>query len=127
MATDTANESGNTFPNRVCNGQLTNWTLTHYFDTTCFPGPPTYTFGNSGRNVIYGPKLANNIDFGLHRRIKLPVHENTNLELRAEAFNFLNHPQFSDPNVTIGSPAVNTISATGVANRIIQVAARITW
>lgn len=127
MATDTANDSGTTFPNRICNGNLSHPTVQDWFNTSCFVGPPSYTYGNSGRDIIFGPRLNNDLDFALHRSFKLPLHEDTNLEIRGEAFNFLNHPQFTDPGSTIGNPGVGVISSTNVPNRIVQVAGRITW
>lgn len=124
--TDTANVDGTTWPNRVCNGQKSNWTLQSYFDTGCFPAAPQYTFGNTGRNIIYGPGI-DNLDFALHRSFKLPIHENTELELRGEAFNIFNHPEFSTPATTLNTTTVGSISATSINNRIVQVGAKITW
>jgi hypothetical protein len=133
--TDTANVDGTTWPDRVCNGELGAWTLQNYFDTACFPNPSTITpptvggpppFGNTGRNILYGP-VINNIDFALHRSFALPIHENTNLELRAEAFNVFNHPEFSTPATTLNTTTTGTISGTSINNRIVQVAAKITW
>ncbi len=127
MATDTANDSGTTFPNRICNGQLSNPTLQEWFNTSCFVGPANYTYGNAGRDVVFGPRLANDMDFAIHRTFKLPIHESANLQIRAESFNFLNHPQFTDPGSTIGTTSVGIVSSTNIPNRVIQVAGRITW
>jgi len=46
-------------------------------------------FGNATRNSLVGPKL-NQLNLGLFKKIKLK--ERLQLELRAEAYNFLNHP-----------------------------------
>lgn len=46
-------------------------------------------FGNSTRNSLVGPAL-NQLNLGLFKSIKLK--ERLHLELRAEAYNFLNHP-----------------------------------
>src|SRR5262249_117936 len=46
-------------------------------------------FGNSTRNSLNGPAL-NQLNLGLFKNIKLK--ERLRLELRAEAYNFLNHP-----------------------------------
>lgn len=124
--TDTANVDGTTWPNRVCSGQMSNWTLTNYYNQSCFPNPGQYVFGNTGRNIIFAPGL-NNVDLSVHRLFPLPIHENTNLELRVETFNTFNHPEFSTPNTTLNGPATGSISGTTVANRIVQMAAKITW
>ncbi len=50
--------------------------------------------GNLGRNVLRGFG-AWQIDFSLHREMKLSEH--LTLQLRAEAFNILNHPNFANP------------------------------
>ncbi len=54
------------------------------------PADTTGTFGNVGRNTLRGPGQFN-IDMSL---IKITQFGRFNLELRAEAFNILNHPQF---------------------------------
>jgi len=96
-------------PNRICNGTLDNPTIDHWFDTSCFvqTADTTGTYGNSGRGIIRGPGSFN-IDASLIKNTRIG-HANT--EVRIEAFNVLNHPQFANPNTTIGNAAVGTISA----------------
>ena len=50
--------------------------------------------GNIGRNVFRGPFQTNH-DLSVVKRTKLS--ETVNVEFRAEAFNFLNHPAFQSP------------------------------
>jgi len=126
LSFDNANAGTNSWPNRVCNGNLSHPTIAHWFDTSCFVAPPQYVFGNEGRNVLTGPG-RNNLDFGLHRIFKLPVREGMALEYRAEAFNLFNHPQFGFPGATIGTAAAGVISSTAVPNRILQMALRVTF
>ncbi len=51
--------AGNWYPNRVGSGKLANPTVKEWFDTTAFVTPATGTFGNSRRNILYGPNFAN--------------------------------------------------------------------
>ena len=67
----------------------------------------TGTYGDAGRNIIRGPGSFN-IDASVIKNTKFG-HYNT--ELRIEAFNVLNHPQFANPNTTVGNAAAGTISA----------------
>jgi hypothetical protein len=96
-------------PNRICSGTLLNPTIDHWFDTSCFVATTdtTGTYGNSGRNILRGPGSFN-IDASLIKNTKIGA---LNTEFRVEAFNVLNHPQFAQPNGTIGNAAVGTISA----------------
>jgi hypothetical protein len=96
-------------PNRVCNGAIDNPTIDHWFDTSCFVATTdnTGTYGNSGRGVIRGPGSFN-IDASLIKNTKVGRFAT---EVRIEAFNVLNHPQFGNPNTTIGNAAVGTISS----------------
>ena len=57
-------------------------------------------FGDSPRNYLRGPKL-NQLNMSLFKTIK--IWENWKLQLRAEAFNVLNHP-----NPGFGVPATNS-------------------
>jgi hypothetical protein len=123
---DADNVGTTSYPNRICGGAAPNPSLSAWFNTSCFVAPQLYSYGNSGRNILYGPG-RNNLDLGLHRSFHLPRPERATLELRAEAFNFFNHPQFSNPGVTIGNPGVGIISSTSVANRIVQLALRLAF
>lgn len=48
------------------------------------------------------------VDFGIHRNFHL--YEQLNMEFRAEAFNFLNHPNLALPNQDASSPAFGQIN-----------------
>ncbi|MBZ5522570.1 MAG: TonB-dependent receptor [Acidobacteriia bacterium] len=54
----------------------------------------TQHFGNFGRNVLIGPGF-NNIDFSLIKRTK--ISERFSNEMRVEAFDIFNHPNFGQP------------------------------
>ena len=126
LSFDNANAGTTSYPNRICDGTLRHPSLSAWFDTNCFIVPPSYAFGNEGRNVLTGPG-RNNLDFTLHRSFRLPLGEATTLEFRAEAYNLLNHPQFGFPGDTIGNPAAGIVSATAVPNRQMQFGLRIAF
>ena len=96
-------------PNRICDGRLDNPTIDRWFDTSCFVAPTdtTGTYGDSGRGIIRGPGSFN-IDASLIKNTKIGRYAT---EIRIEAFNVLNHPQFGNPNTTVGNAAVGQISA----------------
>jgi hypothetical protein len=96
-------------PNRVCDGKLDHPTIDKWFDLSCFVPTTenTGTYGNAGRNIIRGPGSFN-IDASLIKNTRIG-HVET--EFRIEAFNLLNHPQFANPNTTIGNAAAGVISA----------------
>ena len=126
LSFDNANAGTTSYPNRVCSGTLAHPTLSQWFDTSCFVAPPSYGFGDEGRNVLTGPG-RNNLDFVLHRSFRIPRWESGRLEFRGEAYNVFNHPQFANPGATIGNPGAGVISGTSVANRIVQLALRLAF
>jgi hypothetical protein len=129
LSFDNANAGTTSRPDRVCSGNLDNRTLDRYFDTSCFQTPPPFRFGNSGRNILYGPG-ENNVDIGVHRVFPIRATDGTNrtnLEFRAEAFNLFNHPQFSNPNPIIGTAQAGVINSTAVANRQVQLGLRLSF
>ena len=121
---DASNTGTTEHPDRIGNGNLSSGqrTIGHWFDTSAFVTPAQYTFGNSGRNILTGPGF-HNIDFGLSRSISLL--ESTSLELRAEAFNLFNTPQFGLPNATLGQTTTAVISSVTNPQRQIQIAAKV--
>jgi len=72
---------------------------------------PQGSFGTLGRNEIYGPKFWN-VDFAVLKNTRLA--ERATLQLRAELFNILNHPNFALPNffVSPGSSQQGLITQT---------------
>ena len=43
------------WPNRIGSGKLSNPTPKAWFNTAAFVSPGAYNYGNSGRNILYGP------------------------------------------------------------------------
>jgi hypothetical protein len=126
LSFDNANAGTTSRPDRVCSGELSTKTVQRYFDTNCFVTPAQYTFGNSGRNILYGPG-ENDMDLGLHRIFPLPFERPVQIDFRAEAFNLFNHPQFGNPGTTIGTNTAGVIGAVAVPNRQLQFAARFSF
>jgi len=62
------------------------------FADTCIPG--TRHFGNEGRNSLLGPNFRQ-FDFSIFKTTAITEH--VKLELRFEAYNILNHPNFISP------------------------------
>ncbi|HUR33233.1 MAG TPA: hypothetical protein VM032_05515, partial [Vicinamibacterales bacterium] len=119
-------------PNRICDGRLSNPTIDRWFDTSCFvaTADSTGTYGNAGRGIIRGPGSFN-IDASLIKNTKIGRFDT---EFRIEAFNVLNHPQFGNPNTTLGNAAFGTIAAMlsspscslcGTVERQIQLGAKV--
>jgi len=108
-----------------------------YLNANAFADPAVGTFGNLGRNEIYGPHFWN-VDFAVTKNTRL--FERVNLQLRAEFFNVFNHPNFALPNffVVPGFGPAGLITQTpdqaqtnpglgGGGPRVIQVAAKFTF
>ncbi len=78
----------------------------HYPDRSlninCFTMPAQGTFGNLGRNTLFGPPVFN-LDFALARKVK--IRERGTLEFRGEAFNISNTPMFNNPSPALASPS----------------------
>ena len=77
------------------------------FASDCQPG--TRHYGNLGRNALSGPTFKQ-WDLALYKDTQLT--ERLTMQLRADFFNILNHPNFSNPVLPsfIADPAANIIS-----------------
>jgi hypothetical protein len=85
-------------------------TVKQWFNTSAYAVQPAGTFGNAGRNSLIGPHFIN-LDTSLVRNI--PVHDSKFIELRLEAFNVANHPNFYNPRTTainVGNASFGQIS-----------------
>ena len=93
--------SANDRPNVVGNPALGNRSPERWFNTECFRFRTSGSFGNAGRNILDGPGYQN-ANVSLLKNTSL--REDINLQLRAEFFNLLNHPNFNLPDNFLGSP-----------------------
>jgi hypothetical protein len=111
------NAGGADRPNRIANGTLPGdqRTIDHWFDTSAFVVQPQYTYGNSGRNILFGPGLRN-LDLSLSK--SFPITESKRLQFRAESFNFTNTPAFGQPGATLNGLGVGQITTAGDPRRI---------
>jgi hypothetical protein len=95
--------------------------LNTWFNTSAFTGAAPYTFGNSGKGILFAPNLFN-VDSTLSKKVR--INERYNLELRGEFLNTLNNVNFNGPNTTFGSGGFGTITSAQ-SPRQIQVAAAV--
>lgn len=80
-----------------------------FTNPTAFAQPPFGRAGNIARNQFYGP---NYINFDLAFSKKIRVTERVAADLRFEGFNIFNHPHFTNPGDSAGSPG--NLIGTGV-------------
>jgi hypothetical protein len=86
---------------------------------------PLGTFGNERPFQARGPGFAN-VDMAISKHF--PVYERAQLELRGEAFNLLNHPNYSNPITSINSTSTfGRITSTANDARLLQLAAKLTF
>ncbi len=83
--------------------------------------PALYTYGDMGRNMIYGPGFRN-LDFSLFK--SFVIRERAHFEFRGELFNILNTPNFSNPSSGLPSltPGTYTYSNPGSFGNITSTA-----
>jgi carboxypeptidase family protein len=99
-------------------------TAHQWFNPAAFAAPPAFTFGNAGRNSIYGPGLQT-LDFALIREFS--ITEATKFQVRGEFFNALNHTNLGMPNRFVNTPQFGTITEATTPGREIQISGRISF
>lgn len=107
--------------------------LNEWFNTSCFFQPPTFTLGTVSRTL---PNIRtdglHNLDFALFKDFDITPEGRFKFQLRGEAFNLLNTPQFGYPGQSCpcnGRSNGNFGVVTSQVNnpRLIQVAGKLTW
>jgi hypothetical protein len=99
-------------------------TAAEWFNPAAFVTPAAFTFGNVGRNTIYGPGRQT-LDLALQREFS--VTEKIKFQVRAEAFNALNHTNLGTPNRFVNTPQFGTITEAATPPREIQFGARLSF
>jgi len=116
---DTANIGNCCRPDRVAgvSTALDDPTVSRWFNTAGYSRAAAGAFGSAGRGEVIGPGIIN-WDFSTSKEFHIST---TNyIQLRFEAFNFLNHPNWGDPNTTFNSVAFGTINSTRTEMRQLQ-------
>ena len=105
--------------------------VAQWFDTTKFKVNAIGTFGNSGRDILRGPRFFNT-DLGLLKSTK--IRERMNLQFRAEFFDIFNNVNFQPPGSNISSSTVGRITSVVVdsfglpnSERIIQLGLKMSF
>lgn len=83
-----------------------------FFNSNCFADPGDQNPGNAPR-YFSGLRVdgIHNVDLSLYK--SFVPKEGARLEVRADIFNFTNHPRFGQPNSAVGDPLFGTISTDG--------------
>jgi hypothetical protein len=104
--------------------QLPNPTPLNWFNKDAFvnrlnfvTGVGPYRVGNSGRNNVVGPGLA---DLDASMAKSFLITERMRLDFRGELFNLANHPILGQPGATVGTAGEGQITSTRVPSRQIQ-------
>ncbi len=93
--------------------------VAEYFDTTKFATQKVGTFGNSPRNLMFGPGYAD-VDAAVQKDFR--ITEGSGFQFRAEAFNLLNRVNLSNPNGSISAGANFGRITSDVSPRLLQMA-----
>jgi hypothetical protein len=87
-----------------------------WFNPCAFATPQPGRFGSAGRNILIGPGIQN-LDISLVKNMPFRT-EGRRLQLRAEVFNLLNHPNLDIPEHLLGTPAFGKVlSANAYGNK----------
>ena len=110
-------------PELNCQPNTTTLELINCYDASAFALQPQFTFGNTPRNVLRGPKFAAT-DLSLMKNI--PVGGTAQLQIRAEIFNAFNTVNYNNPGSTFGAASFGRISSAG-SMRQVQLGARLSF
>lgn len=89
-----------------------------WFSAAAFRTPAPFTFGNSARNLLFGPGQTV-LDLSVLKNV--PVTERWTLQFRADAFNLPNSPSLGNPAANISFPQnVSRIRSSSVPERNLQ-------
>jgi outer membrane receptor protein involved in Fe transport len=97
--------------------------LVNCIDASAFALPAPFTFGNAPRNLLRGPGLFVT-DMALAK--SFPISKRGQFQLRIEAFNVLNHPNFLNPGAQFGTATFGQITSAA-SMRQVQLGGRLVF
>ncbi|AXC11709.1 Oar protein [Acidisarcina polymorpha] len=127
-------QAGAWYPNVLRPAQYINKSINEWYDPTAFVTAANATFGNSRRNSLRAPGI-DTTNFSMGKTFHFT--EGVGLQLRADATNIFNHPDFDAPDGNFNDPVnlstpgrpqgAGTISSTTVLGRTMQISARVSF
>jgi hypothetical protein len=105
----------------------TNRDMNHWWNGAAFDNTSsilTYTNGNCGRDAFYGIG-ARSMDLSMSRNIK--ILESHKLNIRLDAFNANNHPNYNTPSTNYLSPTTFGIITSAKTMRQLQLSMKYTF
>jgi hypothetical protein len=102
QSNNTGGFTGTQRPNLVADPTLSGGdrSLNRWFNTAAFTVAGARTAGNAARYTFYGPGI-NNWDLAVTRNVK--IRERLSLQFRGEFYDAFNHPNYKNPNTTLGN------------------------
>ena len=90
-----------------------------YLNANCFADPGDQVPGNAPR-YFSGLRTdgIHNTDLNVYK--SFVPKEGMRVEVRAEMFNFFNHPRFAQPNSAVGDPLFGTINSDSVNGTVLE-------
>ncbi len=122
VPTDIANVGvGNQRPNLVnrgvelsCQDNPNGLTRINCIDPAAFALPAAFTYGDTPRNYMRGPKYSQT-DISLMKNVS--TGGRSRIQLRAEIFNLFNQVNWGNPGTTLGTAAFGVISSADTMRR----------
>jgi len=111
-------------PDRIGSGHVSNQNRSRWFDPAAFTVPALYVYGNSGRNILIGPRFSS-ADLSLQKAFVFT--EKTHLDLKWDVFNAANHTNLSNPNSSVDTSTAGQISGIVDFKRRMQIGAQFTF
>ena len=111
-------------PNRNGSGKVSNPNRHLWFDPAEFSVPAPFTYGNSGNNILPGPRFFST-DLSLGKSIA--ITERTHLDLRWDTFNALNNTNLAAPNAYVDTSTAGQITGTVDFPRRMQIGAHLNF
>ncbi len=112
---------------KITNGRSTIAKANGWFNTDAFTYNAPGTIGDTGRNSQIGPSYRD-VDVAFYKSISLGkglISESNHVDLRAEFFNALNHPNLGNPDSTVNDgPGFFGHIFSANPPRIVQLAVR---
>ncbi len=90
-----------------------------FLNANCFADPGDQIPGNAPR-YFSGLRVdgIHNLDMNIYK--SFVPKEGMRIEVRAEMFNFANHPRFGPPNTSVGDPFFGTITTDSVNGTVLE-------